>query len=252
MNFAEYVNGFNVPEGELGVFWLGQAGFVFKTEKGQLVAVDPYLSDCCERYFGFKRLMSYILEPHELVFDQLLITHAHYDHFDPDSVPLLMDNGRTELIGALDTKEECERLHIVDNTTFLDVGEKKVCGDVTVEAVKCDHGEDTPYAIGLLITFGEKKVYIMGDTAFRPDWWDEKKLQNVDLLIMPINGAFGNLDSEQASLAVQQLKPDLAIPCHYWNFAEHWGDPSKFQAEMQKNAPKARYTLMRQGEGILI
>ena len=68
-NFATKVLSAKIPEGEVGVFFLGQAGFVFKTPQNTLIAVDPYLSDCCNRYFGFKRLMPYILEAHELEFD---------------------------------------------------------------------------------------------------------------------------------------------------------------------------------------
>ena len=40
----------------VGICFLGQAGFIFKTPDHQLIAVDPYLSNCCERYFGFKSL----------------------------------------------------------------------------------------------------------------------------------------------------------------------------------------------------
>lgn len=51
-----------VPENNVAVFWLGQAGFLFKTSDGTLITVDPYFSNCCERYFGFKRLMPALLE----------------------------------------------------------------------------------------------------------------------------------------------------------------------------------------------
>ena len=45
-----------VPNGSLGLWWLGQAGFAFKTPAGRIVYVDPYLSDAVERLHGFKRL----------------------------------------------------------------------------------------------------------------------------------------------------------------------------------------------------
>ena len=89
-NFAQTILTARVPQGSLGVFFLGQAGFAFKTASSELIAVDPYLSDCCERYFGFKRLMPHLLDAREVVFDTLILTHAHYDHFDPDSVPVMV------------------------------------------------------------------------------------------------------------------------------------------------------------------
>ena len=72
-NFALKVLGSTVPKGNIGVFFLGQAGFLFKTSDGTLLAVDPYLSDCCERYFGFKRLMPHLLDAGELTLDYLVL-----------------------------------------------------------------------------------------------------------------------------------------------------------------------------------
>ena len=250
--FARQVMTAPVPAGEVGVFFLGQAGFIFKSPTGQLVAVDPYLSDCCERYFGFKRLMPHILEAGELVLDQLVISHAHYDHFDPDSVPLLMANGKTELIGARDILPECERLGLAQRITVIGQGDTVIRGEMTVTGKACDHGDLAPDALGLLLTVGGKTIYMMGDTAYRPDRLDDPALQGVDLLILPINGAFGNLNEQEAAQVVATLKPKLAVPCHYWNFAEHGGDPGKFQQAMKALAPAIPYRLMRQGEGITV
>lgn len=241
-----------VKEGEVGVFFLGQAGFVLKTASGELIAVDPYLSDCCERYFGFKRLMPHILGADEVIFDYVVASHAHFDHFDPDSIPVLLGNGKTKFVGAKDTAAECERLGIKDNLAFLSVGDQVRMGEATLTAVRCDHGADTPHALGLLFEIAGKRIYMMGDTAYRPEWLDDESLKNVDLLILPINGAFGNLNSEQAAKVVKALAPKLAVPCHYWNFAQHFGSPYEFMTEMEKNAPDIPYVLMRQGEGRML
>ncbi len=251
-SFARRVRETSVGKGEVGVFFLGQAGFVIKTPQGKLIAVDPYLSDCCNRFFGFKRLMPYILDAEELTFDFLVASHAHYDHFDIDSVPKLMANGKTQFVGAQDTKQECERLGLTENLTFLSVGESVCLGDATLTAVRCDHGEDTPHALGLVFEVSGKKIYMMGDTAYRAEWYDDPFLQNADLLILPINGAFGNLDAVTGAKAVRDLQPKLAVPCHYWNFAQHYGNPASFMHEMQNIASNLKYLLMRQGEGMLL
>ena len=70
-NFAQKVLTTTIGEGQIGVFFLGQAGFVLKTAGGKLIAIDPYLSDCCERYFGFKRLMPHILSADTLTGPEL-------------------------------------------------------------------------------------------------------------------------------------------------------------------------------------
>lgn len=238
----------SVKEGTIDVFFLGQAGFILKTPADELIAIDPYLSDCCERYFGFKRLMPYILGADEVVFDYLVATHAHYDHFDPDSVPILLGNGKTKFIGAKDTEAECRRLGIHNHLTFLSVGDEVTLGSSKLTAIRCDHGAGTPFAIGLLFEISGKKIYIMGDTSYRPDWLDDQQLHGVDLLILPINGAFGNLNASEAVNVIKVLKPKLAVPCHYWNFVQHLGDPYAFITEMEKRCPKIPYLLMRQGE----
>lgn len=251
-SFATKVLTAKVERGSVGVFFLGQAGFLLKTADGRLVAIDPYLSNCCERYFGFKRLMPKILEPDDLVLDTLLISHAHYDHFDPDSVPVLMSNGRTQMVAAKDAAVECKRLGLEKNITYLAVGDSYSSDGLKVTGIPCDHGELAPDALGLLIEIGEKKICYMGDTAYRPDLFEDKRLQGLDLLILPINGAFGNLNEREAAQAIAALRPALAVPCHYWNFAEHGGNPGKFQEAMESVAPEQAYCLMYQGEGITL
>ena len=209
---AVKINSVRVPEGKLGVFFMGQAGAVLKAPDDELLAVDLYLSDCCERYFGFKRLKPKLIGTADVKFDYICATHAHYDHFDPDSVPALLAHG-----GKLYAASDC-------------------------------HGEGTPYAVGLYITCGEKSVYIAGDTCFRPDIAEKMSGYKIDLMFAPINGAYGNLDWKQGADFFAIVRPKLCVPCHYWNFAEHGGDPGKFADEMKSAHPDLPYRLMTPGE----
>jgi len=242
-----------VEKGTIALYWLGQAGFLIKDDEGRLTAIDPYFSDCCERYHGFKRVMAHFLEVDELQLDNLLLTHSHYDHFDVDSVPRLLANGHTHMVGAMDTKAECNRLGIREETcTFIKVGDKVETNGMTVEAVPCDHGALAPDAVGLLMTVSGKKVYLAGDTAFRPEYFQSEKLQGVDLAILPINGAFGNLNEEQAADAAKLLGCKTVVPCHFWCFAEHGGNPMLFVNAMKDKAPEIRCELMKVGTHITI
>lgn len=251
-SFSSYVKGFRVPEGKTAVFWLGQAGFVFKNSEGDLIALDPYLSDCCNRYFGFKRMIPYLMTPYDIEFDAVLCSHAHFDHFDPDSVPQLLANGRTRLVAAMDCRAECERLNIHDNAEFIKVGDTVKVGRFTVTAVPCDHGEGTPDALGFLIKDGDRTVYSMGDTCLRTDYLENEELHGLSLLILPINGAYGNLNETEAVTVCKALTPKLAVPCHFGNFARHGGNPYLFMENMKESAPDIAYNVMRVGEGILI
>ena len=252
-DFMQKVYSFKVPEGTVAVFWLGQAGFLFKTASGQLIGLDVYLSDCCNRYFGFKRLMPRLVEPGELSLDILIASHAHYDHFDVDSVPTLLSNANTVFLTALDGKAECERLNLPENQIhYLKRGDVYKNDDLTVEALACDHGELAPEALGLLITFGEKRVYFTGDTAFRADIFQNKKLKNIDLMIAPINGEFGNMNEKECAEAAAIVRPKCILPCHFWNFAEHGGDPGKFQSSMKNISPDIPYLLIPMGSMTII
>lgn len=77
----------NPGRDQVGITWLGQAGFMFRSPSGQVVLVDPYLSDACERQFGFRRQVASPVEPHALSADWLVCTHNHLDHQDPDLGP---------------------------------------------------------------------------------------------------------------------------------------------------------------------
>ncbi len=249
MKFANDIRGMAVPKDGVGVFWAGQAGFIIKTPEGKLIGIDLYLSNCCERYFGFKRVLPYILQPYDVEFDYIVSTHAHYDHFDVDAVPMLMSD-KTQLIAAYDVKAECEKLNIVEKVTYIKVGDEVDAAGVTIKAVACDHGVDTPDAIGLLITANGYKIYIAGDTCYRGDNFANPELNGVDLFIPPINGAFGNMDSKDAAKAAGDVNAKLTVPCHFWNFCEHYGNPGEFIDEMKKCGQK--YYIMRPGEGMLL
>ncbi len=252
MELAERILTLSVQSGHVGVFFLGQAGFVLKSSQGTLLAIDPYLSNCCERYFGFKRLMPQLLLPGEVEFDFIVTSHAHFDHFDVDSIPLLLANRKTELITAADGIEQCERLDIPSQRyTVLRAGDSVCAQDFTVHATDCDHGELAPDAVGLYIECDGKKLYFAGDTCYRKDIaWQMSRL-SVDFAAAPINGAFGNMNAEEAAEFFKIVRPKLCVPCHYWNFAQHLGDPDAFIRAMQ--APDAPdHCLMRPGEALII
>lgn len=237
----------------VSITFAGQAGFIFENKNGYKVGADLYLSDCCERYFGFKRLMPFLYNPLELELDLLVATHAHYDHFDPDAVPLIMSNHRTHLLCACDVKAEAERLNLDSKRiTYMKEGDIFKNDDIIVKALPCDHGSEAPDAVGLLINIDERRIYITGDTCFREDYFSNPELDRLDVLIMPINGAFGNLNELEGAKAAGMINPKLTIPCHYWNFAEHGGNPDIFAHEMKEKHSDLKYLLIRPGETISI
>ena len=245
-SLAQEIKDLVVEKGNVGVFFLGQAGFLFKTSTGKRIVVDAYLSDSCNRLVGFKRLMPYLISADEIQTDYLLVSHEHPDHFDVDSIPA-MASANTKLFMANDCKKACVDLGL-NNVTYMAVGDSYQDEELSLTAVPCDHGKDTPDALGFLLKVDGKSIYLAGDTCYREDIFKMDILSKVDAFIFPINGAFGNLDGVQAGKACQLISPKLAIPCHYWNFAQHFGSPYDFMTEMEALCPEIPYLLMRQGE----
>ena len=250
-DFAEKV--LLARQGQTHIFSVGQAGYIIKSANGQLLAIDLYLSECVERmegHKGFKRLLPKILAPFDLEFDCVICTHPHLDHFDIDSVPEMLSNSRTKLFCSVDCQRLIKQLHMEyynSQITYIKPNEVYAVGDFRIDFVNCDHGTGTPDAVGVIVTVDGKRFYEAGDTCLRLDRVEEiKATGNLDVLIAPINGAYGNLNEVECSQLAEALRPAVTIPCHYGMFASHGGNPGEFyQAMKEKNLP---VLLMAQGE----
>lgn len=241
----------NAPLGKTHLFSVGQAGYIIKSSRGKLLAIDLYLSDCVERiegHDGFKRLLPKILYPHELVFDAVIATHPHYDHFDMDSIPYFMSNEKTYLIASTECRKETERLLLLQNhCIYVKPGDNYRISDFDIQVINCDHGTGSPDAIGVIITVDGKNILETGDTCLRLDRVNEYLMRGEpDVLIAPINGAFGNLNEVDCVKLSAELNPKITIPCHYGMFASHGGNPGLFRDEMKKK--NLKYRLMCMGE----
>ena len=120
-----------------------------------------------------------------------------------------------------------------------------VIGDFDIRFVNCDHGTGAPDAVGVVVNVDGKTIYEAGDTCLRLDRTDEIP-HPLDILIAPINGAYGNLNEKDCSLLASVLKPKITIPCHYGMFASHHGDPGKFYEIMTAN--NLPFYILQQGE----
>lgn len=243
-----------VEPDSLAIFWLAQAGFVYKTPGGTIVYVDAYLSDCVHRLlgdvlYGFKRIMPAPLAPEAVEADVVVCTHAHADHFDYDAIPVLARNPKIHFVTAPDCRVELEKLGVPEERyTIIHEGETLRYGDVSLTGVYADHGDLAPEALGVIVQSGDIRVWQVADTAYRPDKWQEIFAAGVDVIIPPINGAYGNLDGGEAARLAGDAHARVAIPCHFWMFAEHGGSPAQFLDACKELAPAVQPHLMAQGE----
>ena len=245
------------PLGKTHIFSTGQAGYIIKNSKGQMLAIDLYLSDCVERvegHKGYKRLLPKLFTPYDLTFDVVIATHFHRDHFDIDSIPEMMSNGHTKLFAAEDCRDSVCQLEMTEgNITYVSPGMNCRVGGFSIDFVDCDHGTGAPQAVGVLVKTDGKLIYEAGDTCLRLDRVDEmKKYGAIDVLIAPINGAYGNMNEQECADYANALEAQLTIPCHYGMFASHGGDPGKFYEIMKTQYPKRAFEMMAQGEQLIL
>ena len=70
---------------------------------------------------------------------------------------LIMSDKKVSLVAAADVRVVAEKFNLDnDRITYLKEGEVFRNGSISIKAMPCDHGEETPDAIGLLITIDEK------------------------------------------------------------------------------------------------
>lgn len=239
------------------LYWLGQAGFIIKSAEGKLLGIDLYLSECVEPvegHVGYHRLMPQIIDPSELNLDVVIATHFHRDHFDIDAMPQLMANGKTQLFCAYDCQDDVENLKIdKQRVQFVKPGESYDFAEFHIDFIHSDHGAGAPLEAAPIITVDGKRILEAGDTSLHLDWKDEYlKAGALDVLIAPINGAYGNLNEQENVDLTAALKPKLTVPCHFGMFASHGGHPGLWKELLEQQLPNQAYKLFTMGEGIEI
>ena len=145
----------------------------------------------------------------------------------------------------------------------LSVGQTHIFRDVTITAVAARHvsgvpGWESDDAIGLLLDFGGLRVYHSGDTEYdlrlRALAYD--KARPIDVCMLVINGAGGNMNAHEAALLAWQLGPKILIPMHHilWkdfdSGAQGTLDPNLLAGTYHRLGGKGRVILPVVGEAI--
>ena len=248
-NLAARIGEDAIEKGSLGIYWLAQAAFVFKTPANKIIYIDPYISDYVERLFGFKRMMPCPIAAEDVVADLVVCTHEHADHLDLDALPIIARDSRTHFAGPIECMKGFEQIGIpVDRCHLLEEGKAITVAGITVRGVYADHGDLAPDALGVVLDLEDVRVYHSGDTAYRPEEFKPAIDLHPDVLIACINGAYGNLNSEEAALLTQAAAPRLAIASHFWMFVEHNGNPATFLEACKRLAPAGEAVVMKPGE----
>ncbi len=234
---AKRIEDTKVKRGSLAIFWLSQGGFVFKTDKGKVIYVDPYLSDSANRVYDLKRMVPVPMAPEEARADLVVITHDHLDHLDPDTLIPMLESGHPKFVGPLSCVHHLREIKIPrDRIVELNEGEtKEVEEGITITAV---HAEHPPIAVGYVFDFEGIKLYVSGDTKNHEKLRDTANF-HPDVALICSNGKpdneYVNLNADEAALLTKTIEPQVVIPMHYGLFIETHEDPQTFVAALRRH-----------------
>ncbi len=162
--------------------------------------------------------------------DYVFITDIHPDHLDPAA----LEKVRTPATVTVGPPAVGEKTKL---TATLKNGETKDFGAFKVEAVPMYNLKRGPAAgqlfhekgrgDGFVFTFGDKRVYISGDTECTPEM---RALKSIDVAFVCMNLPY-TMPVDEAAACVKAFKPRIVYPFH-----SRGQDPNAF-ATMLKDTP---------------
>ena len=185
--------------GDLKIFRLGHASLMFEYG-GKVIYVDP-----------FSKMADYSKLPKA---DLILLTHDHGDHTDLGAIRKIR-TGKTVVV----LTEACSKK--VKGGSVMRNGDVKSVAGLKIKAVpaynlvhKRDSGQ--PYhpkgrGNGYVIAFGDKNVYVAGDTENTPEM---KALKDIDVAFLPVNLPY-TMTAAMAVDAIKAFRPKIVYPYHY-------------------------------------
>jgi L-ascorbate metabolism protein UlaG (beta-lactamase superfamily) len=186
-------------ESDLEITFIGHGTLMF-TFGGKVIHIDP-----------FSRVADYSKLPQA---DMIFLTHEHPDHLDLKALEFL----RTEKT-VLVLNEKCAQQ--VKGGIVMQNGDVKTIEGLKIEAVPAYNlvhmrSEGVPFhpkgsGNGYVITFGDKRIYVAGDTENIPEM---KKLKDIDYAFLPMNLPY-TMTPEMVADAAKAFTPKILYPYHY-------------------------------------
>ncbi len=185
--------------GEVEMHFIGHGSLMFK------------LDDYCIHIDPVRSMGNYDVLPKA---DLILVTHEHYDHLD---AKLISELRKEETVMFCNGNSASE----VKWAESMKAGDTRKVGNIGIEAVPAYNivnmrAPGQPFhpkgvGIGFIITIGDKRIYVAGDTENTPEM---KALKNIDVAFLPMNLPY-TMTPEMVTDAALAFKPVILYPYHY-------------------------------------
>jgi L-ascorbate metabolism protein UlaG (beta-lactamase superfamily) len=163
----------------------------------------------------------------------ILLTHGHVDHIG-DTVAIAKRAG-VPVVAIVELANEI-------GEDDVDVFDPNLGGTVEfdwgwVRLVPAWHTSTTPKGTvntpaGMVVNFGGKTVYHLGDTALFSDLSLVSRRDEIDVALMCIGGHY-TMDRHDAVHAADLVQAHTVIPCHYDTFPPIETDAQAFKADVE-------------------
>ena len=192
------------------------------------------------------------IEPGRINPDIFLSSHEHADHLDIDAIPEMLEGAAARgYVNEPSMKElrkndiQTEKFSVIYKGDEIDFKEFKLI------VTDCDHGETCPEALGFYLDFGFLTLYYSGDTCLNAGRLSRVIEKGADVALLPVNGAYGNLNAGEAAKYAGLLGAKVCVPMHFWTFPAHedvGGTPGDAIREFPVHAPNCHLYLATPGE----
>jgi L-ascorbate 6-phosphate lactonase len=231
------------PEGEnqCEIKMLGQVGCRVHWQ-GVTLYIDPYLSNSVAEKEDsvLQRLVPIVVAPEDITdADFVLITHAHRDHCDEDTLmPLSVASPGCKIICPHGVGRLIKGWGI-DSSRVIEIGNDPISINqmLSLSAVPAAHPKVKRHAdagwvaIGYVLGDGNRNLYHAGDTFVDKAVIEAlSAFKNIDIALIPVNehnyyrgedNILGNMTIREAFQFSQDLRVNTVIPTHWDMFAKN-------------------------------
>jgi len=239
------------PQGEVAIWWLGQATFALKLGS-KLIYTDPFYRAAGQDPPSMQEMP---LEPGEFQHASLICcTHEHLDHIDPLTLPgaaaasplapvIVPAWSRDFVLGM---KVPAERLVAMRGDDSIERDGVRITA-IPAAHMQLEKNESGYRYLGYVIEANGLTIYHPGDTQPYDGWYERVSRFKLDIALLPISGV-DNLHWMHAVYFCALHRPKLAIPMHYGMFKGYSEDPQKFVDAASHNIPKQAVKVLNVGE----